>query len=145
MSPESSGGGKGGRNKQYLKVMNALIFSGPWDYMCVHAKSLQLCPILSNPMERSPPGSSVHGDSLGKNTGMSYHALLQGSNPHLLCLLYWQVGSLSLASPGKPQGVINSVSSVTQSCPTLCNPMDCTTAGLPVHHQLPESTQTHVH
>ena len=125
--------------------MNALIFSGPWDYMCVHAKSLQLCPILSNPMDRSPPGSSVHGDSLGKNTGMSYHALLQGSNPHLLCLLYWQVGSLSLASPGKPQGVINSVSSVTQSCPTLCNPMDCTTAGLPVHHQLPESTQTHVH
>ena len=87
---------------------------------------------------------SVHGDSLGKNTGMSYHALLQGSNPHLLCLLYWQVGSLSLASPGKPQGVINSVSSVTQSCPTLCNPMDCTTAGLSVHHQLPESTQTHV-
>ena len=35
--------------------------------------------------------------------------------------------------------------SVTQSCPTLCDPMDCSTAGLPVHHQLPESTQTHVH
>ena len=35
-------------------------------------------------------------------------------------------------------------SSVAQSCPTLCNPMDCTTAGLPVHHQLPEFTQTHV-
>ena len=36
-------------------------------------------------------------------------------------------------------------SSITQSCPTLCNPMDCSTPGLPVHHQLPEPTQTHVH
>ena len=33
----------------------------------------------------------------------------------------------------------------TQSCPTLCNPMDCSTPGLPVHHQLSEFTQTHVH
>ena len=37
------------------------------------------------------------------------------------------------------------ISSVAQSCPTLCNPMDCSTPGLPVHHQLPEPTQTHVH
>ena len=37
------------------------------------------------------------------------------------------------------------LSSVAQSCPTLCNPMDCSTPGLPVHHQLPEFTQTHVH
>ena len=36
-------------------------------------------------------------------------------------------------------------SSVAQSCPTLCDPMDCSTPGLPVHHQLPELTQTHVH
>ena len=36
-------------------------------------------------------------------------------------------------------------SSVTQSCPTLCDPMDCSMPGLPVHHQLPEFTQTHVH
>ena len=36
-------------------------------------------------------------------------------------------------------------SSVPQSCPTLCNPMDYSTPGLPVHHQLPEFTQTHVH
>ena len=36
-------------------------------------------------------------------------------------------------------------SSVTQSCPTLCDPMNCSTPGLPVHHQLPELTQTHVH
>ena len=36
-------------------------------------------------------------------------------------------------------------SSVAQSCPTLCNPMNCSTPGLPVHHQLLEFTQTHVH
>ena len=36
-------------------------------------------------------------------------------------------------------------SSVPQSCLTLCNPMDCSMPGIPVHHQFPESTQTHVH
>ena len=36
-------------------------------------------------------------------------------------------------------------SSVTQSCPTLCNPMNRSTPGLPVQHQLPELTQTHIH
>ena len=35
--------------------------------------------------------------------------------------------------------------SSVQSCPTLCDPMNCSTPGLPVHHQLPEFTQTHVH
>ena len=36
-------------------------------------------------------------------------------------------------------------SSVAQSCPTLCNPMDCSMPGFPVHYQLPELAQTHVH
>ena len=36
-------------------------------------------------------------------------------------------------------------SSVAQSCPTLCHPMNCSTPGLPVHHQLPGFTQTHIH
>ena len=36
-------------------------------------------------------------------------------------------------------------SSVAQSCLTLCNHMDCSTPGFPVHHQLPELAQTHVH
>ena len=43
-------------------------------------------------------------------------------------------------SQGYPQ-----FSSVVQSCPTLCDPMNHSTPGLPVHHQLPEFTQTHVH
>ena len=37
------------------------------------------------------------------------------------------------------------LSSVAQSCPTLCNPMNHSTPGLPVHHKLPEFTQTHAH
>ena len=37
------------------------------------------------------------------------------------------------------------IRSVTQSCLTLCDPMNRSTPGLPVHHQLPEFTQTHVH
>ena len=36
-------------------------------------------------------------------------------------------------------------SSIAQSCQTLCDPMNCSTPGLPVHYQLPEFTQTHVH
>ena len=65
-------------------------------YVCMHAKSLQLYLILCNPMDCSPPSSSVLGDSPGKNTGVGCHALLQGifpiqgSNPNLLCLLHRQ-------------------------------------------------------
>ena len=47
------------------------------------------------------------------------------------------------AVPGILQ--LSQFSSVTQSCPTLCDPMNHSTPGLPVHHQLPEFTQTHVH
>ena len=43
------------------------------------------------------------------------------------------------------KAVSQSVSSVTQSCLTLWDPMNCNRPGLPVHHQLPEFTQTHVH
>ena len=42
-------------------------------------------------------------------------------------------------------GITVQFSSVTQSCPTLCDPMNCSMPGLPVHHQLPELTQTQVH
>ena len=46
--------------------------------------------------------------------------------------------------PGNPQYSIQ-FSSVAQSCPTLCDPMNRSTPGLPVHHQLPEFTHTHSH
>ena len=42
-------------------------------------------------------------------------------------------------------GISVQFSSVIQSCPTLCDPMDCSTPGLPVHHQFPKLAQTHVH
>ena len=80
------------------------IWSGtqdPTSYACIHAKSLQSCLTLCNPVDCSPPGSSVHGDSPGKNTRVGCQALLQGifltqgSNPQLLCLLHWQVGSIA--------------------------------------------------
>ena len=45
----------------------------------------------------------------------------------------------------KSCSLFSSVHSVAYSCLTLCNPMDCSTPGLPVHHQLLELTHTHVH
>ena len=41
--------------------------------------------------------------------------------------------------------IMYQIRSVAQSCPTLCDPMNCSMPGLPVHHQLPEFTQTHIH
>ena len=66
------------------------------------------------------------------------------------------IGPTSLTSPALTGRFFNTstttksdishqFSSVAQSCPSLCNPMNRSTPGLPVHHQLPESTQTHVH
>ena len=71
--------------------------------MC--AQPLQSSLTVCNPMDYSLPGSSVHGILF---IHVHCHALLQGifliqgSNLHLLSLLYWQVGSLPLAPPGKP-------------------------------------------
>ena len=50
----------------------------------------------------SPPRPLCPWDFPGKNTGVGCYALLQGLNPHLLCLLYRQASSLPLAPPGKP-------------------------------------------
>ena len=56
-------------------------------------------------------------------------------------------GSFFATEPAGEPGTYVSVqfSSVAQSCPTLCDPMNRSTPGLPVHHQLPEFTQTHIH
>ena len=64
---------------------------------------------------------------------------------------YWATGSLWIEReediPAVFPNKCNSVqfSAVIQSCPTLCNPMNRSMPGLPVHHQLPEFTQTHAH
>ena len=59
----------------------------------------------------------------------------------LLTCVFWILGepSVAIRSPTVQ------FSSVTQSCPTLCDPMDCSMPGLPVHHQITEFTQTHIH
>ena len=81
-------------------------------HACMHAKSLHLCPTLCNPVDCSPPSSSVHG-ILQAILEWGCHALLQGifhtqgSSPGLLHLLHWQEGSLPLASPGKPKTVLH--------------------------------------
>ena len=86
-------------------------------------------------MDYSPPGSSVHGDSPSKNIVVSCHARLHGifstqeSNLRLLCLLHWQGGSLLAPSVQS--------SSVTQSCSTLCDPVDCGPPGSSVHGDSP--------
>ena len=56
-----------------------------------------------------------------------------------------QGDSLPSEPPGKPKSNHSSVSSVSQSCLTLCDPMNHSMPGLPVYHQLPEFTQIHVH
>ena len=62
-----------------------LVPSGLWlsatDHITCMCLVTQSCPTLCNPMDSSPPDSSVHGDSPGKNTGVSCHALLQGIFP----------------------------------------------------------------
>ena len=70
------------------------------------AKSLQLCWTQCDPLDCSLLGSSVHGDSPGKNTGENCHALLQGNLPNpgieLMSLLPMQESSLPRAPPEKP-------------------------------------------
>ena len=73
----------------------------------------------------------LHGIALQEQRSSKHHAIcVTHLGNHLTSLLPCSVGQFS---------------SVAQSCPTLCDPMDCSTPGLPVHHQLPEFTQTHVH
>ena len=52
---------------------------------------------------------------------------------------------MSVSSVQQTESHIHQIRSVAQLCPTLCDPMNCSTPGLPVHHQLPGFTQTHVH
>ena len=80
-----------------------------------------------------------------QNTRVGYHSLLQGIFPTQglnLCLLHCRWIPYGY-DQRRSRVTISSVQS--QSCPTLCNPMNPSTPGFPIHHQLPELTQTHVH
>ena len=120
------------------------------EYLCCCLVT-QPCPIVCDPMDCSLPGSSVHGIFQARVlelVAISYSWLFI-----VYPVIYsfpkknrekdnYKVLTWSILAKGKRQ---IQFSSVTQSCPTLCDPMNHSTPGLPVHHQLLESTQTHVH
>ena len=106
----------------------------------------QLCPTLCHPMDCSPPGSSVHGIFQARILEWVVISFSKGSSwpmdrTHVSCigrqiLHHWTTWeALCLAQ----------FSSVAQSYLTLCDTMDYSTPGFPVHHQLLELAQTHVH
>ena len=115
-----------------------------------------------------PPSVFLPGESQGRGSLMGCHlwgrrewdmteATQQQQQQMVTSLVRGGTGvetDLSFPKPGYTHVLelhfafqFNSVqfSSVAQSCPTLCNPMNHSTPGLPVHHQLPEFTQTHIH
>ena len=102
--------------------------------------------VVSNSLQ--PKGLYSPWNSPGQNTGKGSLFLLQGIVPnqgsntisHIAGSLFTRWATKKLVSQA-----VKSLSQVTQSCLTLCDPMDCSTPGLPVHHQLPEFTQNHVH
>ena len=68
----------------------------------------KLCPTACDPMDCTLPGFSVHGDSLGKNTGVGCHFLLQGSSwprdqTYISCVCCFADGFFTAETPGKPQ------------------------------------------
>ena len=81
---------------------------GSTDLFRLHAQLLSRVWLFLQPHGLQPTRLLCPWDFPGKNIGVDCHALLQGifltqgSNPHLLCLLYWQVDSLPLVPPGKP-------------------------------------------
>ena len=121
--------------------------------VCVHAKSVQSCLTLCDPVDWSPPGSSVHGILQARMwSGLACPSPGDlpdpGIEPEVLRSPVLAGGFFTTSAIWKAQRICFSsvqFSSVTQSCPTLCDPMNRSTPGLPVCHQLLEFTQTHVH
>ena len=113
--------------------------------VCVCVLFTQLCPTLWF-HGLYPARLLCPWDSPGKNTERGCHSLLQGifltqgSDPGPLSCRQILYHLSHQRSPWKKC----QIRSVTQSCLTLCNPTNCSTPGLPVHHQPPEFTQTHV-
>ena len=91
-------------------------------------------------MDCSLPGSSVHARIFQARV-LEWGALPTLSHIHTH-KSKWPISNWKKFNLSRHQF---NLSSVAQSCLTLCDPMNRSTPGLPVHHQLPESTQTHVH
>ena len=99
----------------------------------------QSYPALCDPMDCISPGSSICGDSPDKNTGVGVHAHLQGIFPGIEPRSpTLQVDSLSPIHLGSSTEVTNlQLCLVAQSCPTLCDLMDCSPPGSLVHGDSP--------
>ena len=114
-----------------------------WVPFCCCWSVAKLFLTLCDPMDCSTPGSPSFtiSQSLLKFTSVELAMLTISSSATAFsfCLQCFP------ASRFHYQWLLVQFSSVTQSCLTLCNPIDSSTPGLPVHHQLPEPTQTHVH
>ena len=108
------------------------MISAQTGYAFLRSKSHQSCPTLATVI---PARLLCSRDSSGMDTRVSCHFLFQG---------IFSTPGIKPAALMSPELAVQ-FSSVTQSCPTLCDPMNHCTPGLPVHHQLPEFTQTHVH
>ena len=106
------------------------------------------CSVMSNslwPHGLWPTRLLCPWNSPGKNTGVGSHSLLQGIFPTQRLnpgLPHCRQVPYCLSHQGSPSDTISSVRLL--SCPTLCDPMDCSTLGFPVHHQPPELAQTHI-
>jgi len=108
----------------------------------------QSCLTLCNPVDYSPPGSSVRGIFQARILEWVAISFSRGSSqPRTQTQVSCIAGRFFTLWATGEATKIHSVkfSSATQSCPTLYDPMNHSTPGLPVHHQLPEFTQTHVH
>ena len=114
---------------------------------------LYLCVQLLSPVQMfATPWTIVHHASLSMELSrQQYWSGFPYSSPGDLPGSGIKLMSPALASgffSTEPLGETswgNQFSSIAQSCPTLCNPMNCSMPGLPVHHQLLEFAQTHVH
>ena len=80
-----------------------------------------------------------------KITGRNINNLRYADDITLMAESEEELKSLLMKVKEESEKVGLKQSSVTQSCPTPCDPMDHSTPGLPVHHQLPEFTQIHIH
>ena len=99
--------------------------------------------VVLTPFSESGPDHPAQGRERAATQLNKTHPIVNYAGPLWTSLLFW---GDELAITGGVQAIRPvQFSSVTQSCPTLCNPMNRSTPGLPVHHQLPEFTQTHVH
>ena len=100
---------------------------------------------LCDPIDYSPLGSLVRGGLRARILEWVAISFPKGSsNPGIELESATLAGGLfTTEPPGMP--FCKLFSSVTQSCPTLCDPMDFSMPGLPVHQQLPELAQTHVY